>query len=151
MGAYSEGIARGPREAIQRWEVGNGEPSERGDSSALKKHGSYYWSASRKRNSRFYSQPDTKQEYTMLHDSEVGREYFLRNVGVLAQSFPNRWPACLLPFQPLFWNCRWWDEKLIKANFFFFFLNDETQYCDPLTWSMAAGTVLPGLWSPLSV
>lgn len=85
----------------------------------------------------------------MLHDPEVGREYFLRNVGVLAQSFPNRWPACLLPFQPLFWNCRRWDEKLIEANFFF--LNDETQYCDPLTWSMAAGTVLPGLSSPLSV
>lgn len=42
MGAHSEAIAKGPRQAIQSWKVGNGEPSERGDSSALKKHVSYY-------------------------------------------------------------------------------------------------------------
>lgn len=92
---------------------------ERGDSSAMKKQGSHPGSPGRKRLFRFSFHLTPSWNTPLLHSLWAVRGHLLRNVDVLAQSFPNIWLACLLSFQPLNWDYKQWNEKLINAIFFF--------------------------------
>lgn len=92
---------------------------ERGDSSAMKKQGSHPGSPGRKRLFRFSFHLTPSWNTPLLHSLWAVRGHLLRNVDVLAQSFPNIWLACLLSFQPLNWDYKQWNEKLINAFFFF--------------------------------
>lgn len=134
-------------QAIRKWRGGKKEPPRKRRFICPEETREPSRKPRQKKTFRFSFHPTTSWNTPLLHSLWAVRSHFLRNVDIVGLSFPNIWLACLLPFRPLNQDYRQWNEKLIKANFFWLKRNLIIMIPQPGPW---LAIVLTGLWSPLS-